>query len=241
MQKVIASWLSAPGHGQVDHKICRVSSRTSQSERTRIRNHLVDQACQPGRPHSIAVATKVFESSITLHINGLINTGMAMGIDRNGHLKVFLCSAAQSTQREGRAGRVFDSLFKSLRPCDLEEPASDGYELPKHEALPLVLAAVSLRKYFPIIGIVDSKLKEYYAHLEHLALIQQTSSGHYALTCFGHEVRQQGFDLRSGILATICARFDLPWHGRIAAAYIEAQREVFLKGDLASSIGLYPN
>ncbi len=241
MQQVIASWLSAPGHRKIDHNIFRVSSRTTHSERTRTRYHLVDQGCKPGRPHSIVVATKVFESSITLHINGVINTGMAMGIDRNGHLKVFLCSAAEATQRVGRAGRVFDSLFKSLHPSDLEQPASHGYELPKHEALPLVLGAVSLGKSFPIIGIVHSKLKEYYAHLEHLALIQQTSSGQYALTCFGHEVRQQGFDLRSGILATICARFDLAWHGRIAAAYIEAQSEVFLTREFSSTCGLYPD
>ena len=54
-------------------------------------------------------------------------------------------------------------------------------------------------------------------------------------------MRQQGFNLRNSILATICARFNLPWHGRIAAAYIEAQTEVFLKGVLASTCGLYPN
>ena len=100
---------------------------------------------------------------------------------------------------------------------------------------------MSLRKAFPIIGIVDSKLKEYYANLEALTLIQKTSSGQYALTRFGHEVRQQGFDLRSGILATACARFNLAWHGRIAAAYIEAQSEVFLTNVFSSTCGLYPN
>ena len=126
MQKVITSWISESAGRDVDYKIFRVSSVTSKAERTRVRNHFVAQACGPGRPHSIVVATKVFESSITLHINGLINTGMAMGIDCNGHLKPCLCSAAQAIQREGRAGRVFDSLFKSLTPADVEQPAADG-------------------------------------------------------------------------------------------------------------------
>ena len=67
---------------------------------------------------------------------------------------------------------------------------------------------------------------ECYAYLEYLGVIHYTSLDHYALTRFGEEVRQQGFDLRSSILATICARVNLPWHGRIAAAYIEAQSEV---------------
>ena len=159
MQKVIASWVSASARRDVDYNIFRVSSVTSKSERTRVRNHLLAQACRPGRPHSIVVATKVLESSITLHINGLINTGMAMGIDCNGHLHACLCSPAQATQREGRAGRVFDSLFKSLTPADVEQPAADGYQLPRHEALPLVLAAVTLGKTCPIIGIVDSVLR----------------------------------------------------------------------------------
>ena len=53
-------------------------------------------------------------------------------------------------------------------------------------------------------------------------------------------MQQQGFDLRGAILAALCARFDLPWHGRIAAAYIEAQSELFLTRDFCTTCGLYP-
>ena len=241
IQQVVTTWLSVAEHKQISHDIFRVSSQTSKSERTRIRQHLFAQNCEPRKNHSIAVATKIFESSITLYINGVIDTGMAMGVDDNGHLELFLCSASQATQRQGRAGRVFESLFKSLQPPGLDAMEECAYELPKHEAIPLVLSAVSLRMSFPIIGIVDSKLKEYYAHLKAMGLIQQDSKRQYALTCFGHEVTQQGFDLRSSILATICARFHLAWHGRLAAAYIDAQSEIFHTRNFVSSCGLYPD
>ena len=52
---------------------------------------------------------------------------------------------------------------------------------------------------------------------------------------------QSPHDLRAGIVAAVCARFDLPWHGRLAAAYIEADCDCFLIRDLSSTCGLYPD
>ena len=156
MQQVISHWLSVPPQAQTHHVLFRVDSQTPKHDRKRIRAFLACQDCDPRRPNSIIVATKVFESSITLPINGLIDTGMAMGVDRNGHLTLYLCTHAQTTQRLGRAGRVYDSLFKSLRPSHVQLPPSHEYEMPKQEALPLILAAICLKKSFPIIGISES-------------------------------------------------------------------------------------
>ena len=76
--------------------------------------------------------------------------------------------------------------------------------------------------------------------LENLALIKKNPAGKYSLTAFGDEVLAQRGDLRGSFLATICARFDLPWHGWIAAAYVDAQRECFVIHDYSSTCGLYP-
>ena len=161
MQLVIAQWLSVPSQATLKHVVFRVNSQTPKCERKRIRDHLAAQGCYRNNPHSIVVATKVFESSITLPINGLINTGMAMDLDCNGHLKLYLCTNAQTVQGEGRAGRMFDSLFKSLRPSDVDPPPSQDYEIPKNDALPLILGAVCLKKSFPIIGITETAQIQY--------------------------------------------------------------------------------
>ena len=127
-------------------------------------------------PHSLIVATKVFESSITLPINGLVNTGMAIDPNLNGHLTLFLCTLEQNIQRESRAGRLFMSLYKTLRPSiqDVELRPSGDYEMPKYEALPLILAALRLQQSFPIIGISDTASVRYHNDLENLALIKKS-------------------------------------------------------------------
>ena len=40
-------------------------------------------------------------------------------------------------------------------------------------------------------------------------------------------------------MAALCTRFGFQWHGRIAAAYIEAETDVFRTRELSSSCGLY--
>ena len=109
MQQVIAEWFSVSSQADLGHVVFRVDSHTPKSDRKFIRSELKKQGCRFGMPHSLTVATKVFESSITLPINGLVNTGMAIDPDLNGHLKLFLCTLEQNIQRKGRAGRVFMS------------------------------------------------------------------------------------------------------------------------------------
>ena len=48
-------------------------------------------------------------------------------------------------------------------------------------------------------------------------------------------------DLQAGIVVAVCARFDLLWHGRIAAAYIQAGQDCFLRFPSAQFFGLHPD
>ena len=218
MQLVISHWFSVSSQAQTPHVLFKVDSQTPKHERKRIRAVLQSQDCDPRRPDSITVGTNIFESSITLHINGLIDTGMAIGVDRNGHLTLYLCTQAQTIQRRGRAGRVYDSLYMTLRPNHVHPPPFQDYEMPKQEALPLILAAISLKKSFPIIGISQTAQIQYQEHLEALSIVRKISDGTYVLTSLGEEVLHTPHDLRASIVSAVCGRFNLPWHGRLAAA-----------------------
>ena len=63
----------------------------------------------------------------------------------------------------------------------------------------------------------------------------------YQLTAFGQEVTRHSLDLHAGILVAVCARFDLLWHGRIAAAYIQAAQDCFLRAPSTPTCGLHPD
>ena len=213
---------------------------TPKYKREALRRKLEDQACHYDCPHMIIVATKVFESSITRCINGLVNSGMAMGMDKNGNLKVYKCTPAQNKQREGRAGRVFESLYKTLN-SSAEEPPTGKYEMPKEDALPLLLESIAWEKSFPIIGISQDARMQYYHELESLGLISHTEQGHVQLTNFGHDVLQHTGDFRGNMVAAICKRFGLPWHDCIASGYFAAQCDCFLIRSLSNTCGLYPD
>ena len=100
--------------------------------------------------------------------------------------------------------------------------------MPKEDALPLLLEAISWKKSFPIIGISADKRSDYYRELEELALIDKAESTDFRLTNFGESVLRHTGDLRGSIVAAICKRFDLPWHGCIASGYMGAQCDCFL-------------
>ena len=75
-------------------------------------------------------------------------------------------------------------------------PTGD-YEMPKEDALPLLLEAVSLEKSFPIMGISADMRIDYYRELEELALIEKAESTDFRLTNFGESVlRHTGRSLR---------------------------------------------
>ncbi len=75
-----------------------------------------------------------------------------------------------------------------------------------------------------------------------VAVIDKDPEGEHILTDFGREVRRHSLDLRLGVLQAVCARFDLGWHGRIAATYIAAQCDVFIKHATGGpTAGLHPD
>ena len=95
----------------------RVDSNTSKSEREKIRTQLKEQHSSRKICHHIVVATEIFGRSITLHINGLIDTGLIVDLNINTFLQVRACNEAESVQRRGmisaeiRVNENIDSLF----------------------------------------------------------------------------------------------------------------------------------
>ncbi len=118
--------------------------------------------------------------------------------------------------------------------------------MPKTEQLSVVFAAVCLGKGFPIIGIAEADAAERYSELTALAVIAPkavwpSSAAAHRLTDFWAEVQRCSLDFSIGILETVCSRFDLSWHGRIAAAYIATQRDIYVRHNIGgATVGLYP-
>ncbi len=184
---------------------------------------------------------------MTLDINGVIDTGLAKERDFNGFLRMVRCNDAQTTQRRGRAGRVRLSMYKQLHPKGFPElSAQTTHCMPKAEQLSVVFAAVCLGRRFPIIGITEADIAERYSELIELAVIAPkaiwpSSAAAHRLTDFGTEVRRCSRDFSICILEAFCAWFDLSWHGRTAAAYIAAQRDIYVRHNIGSAtVGLYP-
>lgn len=214
---MLAEWLSVRNQANSNRIIYCVSSQTSKSERARVRKCLVVQACHPKSRRSI-IATKGFESSITLHINGLINAGMTVDLGRNGHQRIYLCTPAPNKQREGRARRLCTSLSKSLQPSGVELLPSQEYEWHKHEALPLILATVCLEKSFPIIGIAETTRIQDYTDPDALALIKKlpleaTLSHPWETKCASNVTTSAAVFLqRSALVSTSLRMAALPQH-----------------------------
>ena len=115
---------------------------------------------------------------------------------------MYRCTPIQNRQREGRAGQVFQSLFKTLHVSG-EGPPTGDYEMPKEDALPLLLEAISWKKSFPIIGISEANRIQYYHELEALALIRKAASVDFNLTSFGQDILRHTCDLRGNIVGAI--------------------------------------
>ena len=102
------------------------------------------------------VATDVFGKSITLCINGLVDTALSIEVDSNGFLIAGHSSKADEIQRMGRAGRVRETLYKKLHPANMPFASEMHYVMEKRAAMSLVAARVRLGRAFPIIGVPPS-------------------------------------------------------------------------------------
>ena len=65
-----------------------------------------------------------------------------------------------------------------------------------------------------------------------------SSDCEHSVTDFGRDVLTCSTDVHLGILETVCSRLDLAWHGRIASAYVQTARDIFLRSDLQKTCGL---
>ena len=75
--------------------------------------------------------------------------------------------------------------------------------MPKEDALPLLLEAISWKKSFPIIGISEVKRIQYYHELEALALIRKAAPVDFNITSFGQDILRHTCDLRGNIVGAI--------------------------------------
>ena len=136
--------------------IRRVDANTPAHERTRIRQHLQRTISKHGSKGTLVVATDVFGKSITLCINGLVDTALSIEVDSNGFLIAGHSSKADEIQRMGRGGRVARTLYKKLYPADIPNASEVPYVMEKRVAMSLVVARVRLGRAFPIIGVPPS-------------------------------------------------------------------------------------
>ena len=233
MEKVAAecSAFSKRHHLECEHRF-QVDSTTPKKVRTGIRNHLEEQNFRIDQPSTLVLATSVFAKSITLYINGLVDTNMVVALDSNTFLNLYRCTAAQTIQRKGRAGRVHQTMYKQLRSPEkaLEQDLTSEYVMPKKDAMSLTLGLVRLEEEFTIIGLPDDFRDRCFKELQGLGLISDKRSGKssYSLTTFGQEVFEHSVDVHVGIIPAVCARFDLLWHGRIAAAFLQDKQRSLL-------------
>ena len=132
-------------------KFHRVDSTTPQPERKLIREELKKEICKRAGIDILVVATDVLGKSITLSINGLVDTGLSIFPDSNGFLTVDASLKADQIQRKGRAGRVTETLYRKLVPASMSDEAEMVYVMEKQIAVSLVAATIRLGRSFPII------------------------------------------------------------------------------------------
>ena len=96
-------------------RLMSVTGDSPQWERTRIRHALEKQGFAKRDPHSLVLATGgVFDKSVTLHLNGVIDSDLAVDLDWNGFKCLRPNTPSGATQREGRGGRVEETMHFRL-------------------------------------------------------------------------------------------------------------------------------
>ena len=126
-----------------------------------------------------------------------------------------------------------ETLYRKLLPAGMSDEAEMVYVMEKQIAVSLVAATIRLGRSFPIIGIPNWLHQHCVDELIDLGVIISVSSSssgcEHRLTDFGRDVLLRSIDVPLGILQSVCSRFDLRWHGRIAAAYVQTAKDIFLE------------
>ena len=182
-------------------------------ERKKIRQQLRQQTFKRDGQDTLLVATDVFGKSVTLCINGLVDTGESMTQDSNGFLTVGPSSKAEEIQRKGRGGRVTHTLYRKLYRGGMPIASEPLYVMEKRVAMSLVAAKVRLGRSFPIIGVPPSLEERCVEELIDLAVITSNSASssvsQHQLTAFGRDVLRCSVDVHLRILKTVCSQLDL--------------------------------
>ena len=123
---------------------------TSREELGAILERLRRQQFQRSWPSVFFLTTAgVSEDGWTVHVNGVVDSGLQVNVDDLGFLHVGPEDEVSATQRRGRAGRVADGLF-----CRLMEASAtrSTKRMPYPEQQQVCLASASLRVPWPPPG-----------------------------------------------------------------------------------------
>ena len=188
-------------------KVHRVDSTTASHKRRKIRREPKEQIFKRGGIDIMVIATDVFGKSITLCINGLVDTGLSIFQDSNGFLTVDPSLKAEQIQRKGRAGRVTETLYRKLLPAGMSDEAEMVYVMEKQIAVSLVAATIRLGRSFPIIGIPNWLHQQCVDELIDLGVIISVSSSssgcEHRLTDFGRDALLRSIDVPLGIFHSV--------------------------------------
>ena len=202
-------------------QITTVEAQNASWKLPKIMDVLRKQWCRPGDPPQLVIMPAgLGEDSLTLVINGLVNTGQALSTDENGFLQMRPESMAERTQREGRAGRVMASAIFHL--C--ASPLADQMGCVDYAAglqCCLVRIALRMRSCGSVLPAATCTALE--RDLTSLGCLD--SSG---LTAMGLYVVQQSGDVRVEVLKYCCKVFGIARIGEIAAAFIACSTDLFL-------------
>ena len=235
--QVTKAWNNYWAKSSSQWKLFSVHGQTNPSQRSAVRKLLQDNACDCRCEDVIVIATLVFGLSVTLDINGFVDSNLEIVVNRNGFLCVGTSNSVTSTQRLGRAGRV--RVTKCLQLNQAATVPDPAFCLPYAQLMEATLCQISLHLQSPLVGVDELVSRMCRADLEDLGVVRQWESSH-VLTAFGERVCQHASDVQLGVLIETCHVLGIPLQGRIAAAFISGREQLFLKLNAPDVIHLHP-
>ena len=194
------------------------------------------------------------EDSWTPVANSMIDVVQQTVVDSADFLRVEPVEPANAKQRDGRVGRVADSLILRLQD---HQPLAEPLSLPYTEHLQLVLASADLKYNGPVPGIDAAMYDVIRSDLVGLGCLRSHEDGVVAsrttfessgdsdpctLTALGMEAMSGSLDVCASILIRVGATLGVEYHARIAVAYMQGRFELFndLMPDVCPRAGLVP-
>ena len=253
MAQIRAAWEIAKTREEKD-SYCEyhIDSSSSETLRCAMREHLRQQNFKlenfKGRKEKdiVVFSQDALSSSITLFVNGVIDTNESIHIDENDFLVLGACTDDETEQRRGRGGRKVLTMWLNLKSKNFEKEIHiDVYKMPKDDALSSITLMVRLRECFELISISGDRRKNLLQELEDLAVISRSCEARdvsgYILTSFGKSVVANTMNVRYGLVEAVAERLGVGWHASIAIACLQTTTDIFVRKNIAPDCGLLPS